>query len=73
MLEGPCRARDDFGDFVKREPQASAAALGQLAQWYAQGKIKPVIDQRLPLAELPAAYARMSSRQVRGKLLLVNA
>jgi NADPH2:quinone reductase len=62
-----------WGDFVKREPQASAAALGQLAQWYAEGKIKPVIDQRLPMAELPAAYARMGTRQVRGKLLLVNA
>jgi NADPH2:quinone reductase len=44
----------------------------QLAQWYAQGKIKPVIDQALPMAELPAAYARMGTRQVRGKLLLVN-
>jgi NADPH2:quinone reductase len=62
-----------WGEFVQREPQASAAALGQLAQWYAQGLIKPVIDQRLPMSELQAAYARMGSRQVRGKLLLVNA
>jgi NADPH2:quinone reductase len=31
-----------------------------------------VIDVRLPMSELPAAYARMASRQVIGKLLLVN-
>ena len=72
LLKGASVVGVFWGDFVKREPQASAAALIQLAQWYAQGQIKPVIDARLPMAELPAAYARMGSRQVRGKLLLVN-
>jgi NADPH2:quinone reductase len=46
--------------------------MQQLAQWYAQGKIKPVIDLQLPMSEIRAAYARMGSRQVKGKLLLVN-
>jgi len=73
LLKGAAVVGVFWGDFVKREPQASAAALAQLAQWYGQGLIKPVIDQRLPMAELPAAYARMGSRQVRGKMLLVNA
>ncbi len=72
LLKGASVVGVFWGDFVKREPQASAAALTQLAQWYAQGLIKPVIDSRLPMSELPAAYARMGSRQVRGKLLLVN-
>jgi NADPH2:quinone reductase len=73
LLKGASVVGVFWGDFVKREPQASAAALMQLAQWYAQGLIKPVIDQRLPMTELKTAYARMGSRQVRGKLLLVNA
>ena len=72
LLKGASVVGVFWGEFVKREPQASAAALAQLAQWYAQGKIKPVVDQRLPMSELPAAYARMGSRQVLGKLLLVN-
>ena len=72
LLKGASVVGVFWGDFVKREPQASAAALMQLAQWYAQGLIKPVIDQRLPMSELKAAYTRMGSRQVRGKLLLVN-
>ena len=52
---------------------ASARGLAELVQWYAQGKVKPAIEQRLPMRELPAAFARMASRQVQGKLLLVNA
>jgi NADPH2:quinone reductase len=73
LLKGASVVGVFWGDFVQREPKASAAALAQLAQWYAQGLIKPVIDQRLPMSELKTAYTRMGSRQVRGKLLLVNA
>ncbi len=72
LLKGASVVGVFWGDFVKREPQASAAALGQLAQWYAQGKIKPVLDRPLPMADIALAYQRMASRQVLGKLLLVN-
>ena len=61
-----------WGEFSRREPQANAAMMQELAQWYAQGKIKPIIDAQMPMRELKAAYARMASRQVRGKLVLVN-
>jgi NADPH2:quinone reductase len=73
LLKGASIVGVFWGEFVKREPRASAAALAQLARWYAEGKVKPVIDQRLPMSELRSAYARMGSRQVMGKLLLVNA
>ena len=72
LLKGASVVGVFWGDFVRREPQASAAAMAQLADWYSQGKIKPVIDTRLPMSELHAAYERMGSRQVRGKVLLVN-
>ena len=61
-----------WGDFVAREPKASAAGLAQLAQWYAEAKVRPAIDRRMPMAELTAAYERMGSREVQGKLLMVN-
>ncbi|MBP9057372.1 MAG: zinc-binding dehydrogenase, partial [Polaromonas sp.] len=51
---------------------ANAAMMGELATWYAQGKIKPVIDRTMPMAQLKEAYAHMSSRAVRGKLVMVN-
>ena len=61
-----------WGDFAKREPAANAAMMRELAGWYAQGRIKPVIDRTLPMAELKAAFAHMGSRGVMGKLVLVN-
>jgi NADPH2:quinone reductase len=61
-----------WGDFARREPKANAAALAELARWYAEGKVKPVIDQRLPMAELPKAFAHMGSRRVLGKVVMVN-
>ena len=72
LLKGTSVVGVFWGDFVRREPQAFARDLGRLAQWYAQGLIRPVIDERLPMSALPAAFARMASREVRGKLLLVN-
>jgi NADPH2:quinone reductase len=61
-----------WGEFARREPKANAAMMAELAQWYGQGKIKPVIDQSMPMAQLKAAFAHMGSRGVMGKLVLVN-
>ena len=61
-----------WGDFARREPAANAAMMQELAGWYAQGRIKPLIDRTMPMSELKAAYARMGSREVKGKLVLVN-
>ena len=72
LLKGASVAGVFWGDFVRREPAASAQQMEALAQWYAKGLIKPVIDQLLPMAKLHEAYARMASRQVMGKLVMVN-
>ena len=72
LLKGASIVGVFWGDFVRREPKAAAAGVAELAQWYARGLVRPVIDARLPLAELPAAYARMAGRQVKGKILVVN-
>jgi NADPH2:quinone reductase len=72
LLKGASVVGVFWGDFAKREPQANAAMMQTLAQWYLQDRIKPVIDRTLPMSELPQAYALMGSRQVKGKLVLVN-
>ena len=73
LLKGASIVGVFWGEFARREPKANAAALAELAQWYAAGKIKPVIDQRLPMSELKQAFARMGSRKVCGKLVMINA
>ena len=72
LLKGASIVGVFWGEFAKREPKANAAMMAQLASWYAQGRIKPVIDRAMPMADLPAAFARMGSRAVQGKLVLVN-
>lgn len=72
LLKGASIVGVFWGDFAKREPKANASMMQTLASWYVQGKIKPVIDRILPMAELKTAYALMGSRQVMGKLVLVN-
>ncbi len=73
LLKGAALIGVFWGDFVRREPAAFARDMQQLAQWYAEGKVRPVIDKTLPLSDLHAAYARMGGRQVMGKLVLTHA
>lgn len=72
LLKGASIVGVFWGEFAKREPQANAAMLAALGGWYAQGKIKPVIDRVRPMAELPEAFAQMAARDVKGKLVLTN-
>jgi NADPH2:quinone reductase len=72
LLKGASLVGVFWGDFARREPQANATMMAELAQWYAQGKIKPVIDRTMPMSELKAAYAHMGSRGVMGKLVMTN-
>jgi len=72
LLKGASIVGVFWGDFVRREPKAFRAGMAELFGWYAQGKVKPAIDSRLAMADLAEAYARMGSRRVCGKLLLLN-
>ena len=57
---------------MQREPANFQRDLQQLAQWYAEGKVTPVMDKTMGLADLHTAYARMAARQVVGKLVLLQ-
>jgi NADPH2:quinone reductase len=72
LLKGASLVGVFWGEFAKREPAAAGAAMKELLGWVASGKVAPVIDTRLPMTELPTAFARMASRQVIGKLVMTN-
>lgn len=72
LLKGASLVGVFWGDFAKREPKANAAMMQELATWYAEGKVKPVIDRTMPMSQLKAAYEHMGSRGVMGKLVMVN-
>jgi NADPH2:quinone reductase len=72
LLKGASIVGVFWGDYSRREPRANAAMMAELAGWYAQGRIKPVIDRTIPMSRLKEAYAHMGSRAVKGKLVMVN-
>lgn len=72
LLKGAAIVGVFWGGFSRHEPEAAAAVLAELAGWYAEGKIKPVIDRLMPMAELKAAYQYMGTRGVKGKVVMVN-
>ena len=72
LLKGASIVGVFWGEFARHEPKANAAMMLELMKMYGQGKIKPVIDRTMPMAELKAALAHMGSRGVMGKLVMVN-
>ena len=72
LLKGASIVGVVWGGHVRKDPQGSAAVVEELAQWYAQGKLKPVIDRVLPMSDLKAAYALLATRRVLGKMVVVN-
>lgn len=60
-----------WGDAVRRDPAQHLANMKQLADWFTQGKIKPYISERIPLAGAADGIARMASRQVKGKVVVL--
>ena len=72
LLKGASIVGVFWGDFSRRESAANTAMMQELAKWYGQGKIKPVIHKTMPMAELKQAYTEMGSRGVMGKLVMVN-
>ncbi len=71
MLLKGCDIRGVFwGSWGKREPQAQHALLTEIAQWCADGKLKPHVHAVYPLTEIAAALQAISDRKVMGKILL---
>lgn len=59
-----------WGASVFRDPKGHAQNMRELFQMYAEGKIKPRISARFPLAEASKALEMMENRKVMGKVVL---
>jgi NADPH2:quinone reductase len=70
LLKGASLVGVFWGDFARREPKASAAAMRELMGWMAEGKIKPHISGRYALAQTAQALNDMAARKVTGKVVI---
>jgi NADPH2:quinone reductase len=70
LLKGSSIVGVFWGDFTRREPQAFAARMRQLGEWFEQGKLKPHVSETLPLDRAVDALQMMASRRVTGKVVL---
>jgi NADPH2:quinone reductase len=60
-----------WGDFTMRCPALHAANVAALMTLYLEGRIKPAVTERFPLAQGAQAIARLGAREARGKIVVV--
>jgi NADPH2:quinone reductase len=60
-----------WGSFAAREQAKNRANEARILDAVAQGKLRPHVDEALPFARAGEALARLSRREVKGKIVLV--
>jgi NADPH:quinone reductase len=70
LLKGASIVGVFWGDYVAREPKHFAADLQQMFGWIAEGKLRPHISARYPLAKGAQALNDMMNRKVTGKVII---
>lgn len=71
LLKGCASLGVFWGGFVQREPEKQAANVRQLYDWFATGKLAPIVTKTYALADGAQALRDMMDRKVTGKVVLV--
>jgi len=71
LLKGAAAVGVFWGAFAQREPKLNWENFQQLFGWYTEGKLKPHVSRKYPLAQAAVALRDMLSRKVTGKVLLI--
>jgi NADPH2:quinone reductase len=59
-----------MGAAMKRDPEAIGRMYDEVMRLAAQGVLKPLVQEVLPLAQAPQAMQRLLQRQVQGRIVL---
>jgi NADPH2:quinone reductase len=70
LLKGSAIVGVYWGAWLQQEPEASRRAMGELFGWLADGRLKPHVSARYPLARAAEALAALAQRTVTGKLVI---
>lgn len=70
LLKGASVVGVFWGSFAQRQPQDNAANFKQLFDWYAEGKLKPLVSQVYPLERGAEAIDVLGKRSAVGKVVV---
>jgi len=70
LLKGASVVGVFWGDFTRKEQDAHLAAMDRITGWIAEGKLKPLVSRRYPLADTALALDDMAARKVIGKVII---
>lgn len=59
-----------LGQARRNRPDEVRAALGELVQWYAEGRVRPHVSQEFPLERAVEALVAIQQRRVAGKAII---
>ena len=59
-----------WGSYRRYRPEVMTRSYQQLFRWFEEGKLKPHVSHRLPLAEVAEALRLLKTRQSTGKVVL---
>ena len=71
LLKGAAMVGVFFGQFMMREPARARAELTEILTQIRDGKLRPHISARYPLAEAPRALDDIANRRAQGKIVLL--
>ncbi|MET1115271.1 MAG: NADPH:quinone oxidoreductase family protein [Comamonas sp.] len=62
-----------WGAFARKQPEDNATNMRELFQWFREGRVRPYICARFPLAQAAQAMELVASRGARGKVVITVA
>lgn len=71
LLKGSSIVGVFWGASVARDPKKGFADLGEIAGWIGDGRLKPYISARIPLARAAEAIRLLMDRKAQGKVVVV--
>jgi NADPH2:quinone reductase len=70
LLKGSAIVGVYWGSWLDHEPEASRREMAELAGWLADGRVKPHVSARYPLARTGDALTALAQRAVTGKVVI---
>ena len=70
LLKGCAIVGVYWGAWLQQEPEASRREMGELAGWLADGRVRPRVSARYPLARAADAISALAGRAATGKIVI---